>query len=224
MIVTVAQVKGGVGKSMIAVNLAAGMKRGTVAMLDTDVLRASYVWAETRKRINDKHFKDRSLAEVPCYTAESVAEFKELILKLDEQYQHVVIDSGGFDSDLGRLATLAADVEVIPTSPDYADLRGVRYTLDMISKVRKDDELVKVVIGNRFDRPIDVKRFYEREAVTLNAHVAETYLRSLKEYPRAFNYGLAAVEYERHSTAALRFASLYRELNNFTRKESAHVA
>ncbi len=220
MIVAVAQVKGGVGKSMFAVNLAAGMNRGTVAMIDTDVLQASYVWAETRRRTNDKYFKDKPLPPVPCSRVDSVASFKSEVLRIDKSFQHTVIDSGGFDSDLGRLTIRTADLIVVPTAPDLADMRGTRYTLDVIKQICRDNPPVVVVVGNRFDRPIDVTRFYEHDAKGLDAYTAKTFLRSLKEYPRAFNVGLAAIEYAKYSPAALEFGKLYKELNQLTRKEA----
>jgi len=223
MIVSVVQVKGGVGKSVIASNLAAGLSQGSVAMLDSDVLQSSYAWSQTRKQTNAGPLANSPVPEIPCFPTLNATEFQQIGEEIEKQYTNIIIDAGGFDSDLGRMAMRAADVIILPTSPDSVDLRGVQYTLDAISETCTDVPLT-VVIGNRFDRPRDIRRFYEKFAPTLRtAKVARTYLRSLREYPRAYNAGLSAREYDKHSTAALRFLKLYSELNDLRRKDRNNV-
>ena len=109
--------KGGSGKSTIAHNMAVALARGgaRVAMIDTDM----------SQNTTDKWHAARSAGEVePRIHCEiqTGAEIEQLIDGFAAQFDHVVIDTGGADSQELRIALTKADLFVSPLKPAPADL------------------------------------------------------------------------------------------------------
>ena len=91
-IITVAHTKGGVGKSMISWNLA-GAFNGTI--LDLDFQRTLTRNNELRKQFGLKPFKVLEIS--------SPDEFLSAMKKASLS-EYIIVDTGGFDDNLVRLA------------------------------------------------------------------------------------------------------------------------
>lgn len=120
MILTLSHTKGGVGKSTVAWHIAHAMKMiGKVEIVDID-------FNQTLHYIN-------MIAGNPftVHQPRTVAELYELISRTTHDVT-LIMDIGGFDSDLNRAAIRHSDHVVIPIAPDkVTEVLGFR-TFDAI--------------------------------------------------------------------------------------------
>src|ERR1700752_1144519 len=112
MIVTVGNVKGGVGKTTLALNIAIAAARagGEVLLVDGDEQGTAQAFTELRAE---------ALRAGPGYTAVALhgAAIRTQVRQIASKYSHIVIDVGGRDTVSLRAALTVADVLLIPTRP-----------------------------------------------------------------------------------------------------------
>lgn len=116
MIVVIGGTKGGTGKSTIATNLAViSAKEGHETLLvETDPQENSACWVDVRTDLNVQP------------TINSVIKYgsslKNDIKALSQKFQHIIVDSGGHDSDNFRSILVVADVLITPFKASSFDL------------------------------------------------------------------------------------------------------
>ena len=111
MIINVAHTKGGVGKTTIAVNLAIEMKAD---LFDLDNQNSSYNFSLIAPRERATHFiKDRSLLKKIIRTYK------------DNPDKNIVIDSGGYDSDVSREIILNSNIIITPITVSQTEIDGL---------------------------------------------------------------------------------------------------
>jgi len=113
MIIAVLNQKGGVGKTTLAVHIAAGLAlRGhKVLLVDADPQGSARDWAAAR--VNALLF--------PVVGLDRPTLHRDLP-QLAKDYEHVVIDGPPRVTDLTRSAMLAAELVVIPVQPSPYDV------------------------------------------------------------------------------------------------------
>jgi chromosome partitioning protein len=126
MIFVIGHEKGGVGKSMFAVNLAAYLAlKHSVVLVDTDTQMTSSKWGELRTHFGREHlFTIVGKAVDPT----------EHIRKLSENYDVVVVDVGA--RDYSRLSELSriVDLWIAPTRVGQGDLESTLALADAFEK------------------------------------------------------------------------------------------
>ncbi|UUZ66188.1 AAA family ATPase (plasmid) [Polaromonas sp. P1-6] len=126
MIFVVGHEKGGVGKSLIAVNLAAHLaKKYSVVLVDTDTQMTASKWGELRTHFRHEH----------TFTiVDKAVDPTEHIRKLSENYDVVVVDVGAHDySRLSELARIV-DLWIAPTRVGQGDLESTLALADAFDK------------------------------------------------------------------------------------------
>ena len=127
MIVSVLNQKGGVGKTTIAVNLAACFSRaGRRALLvDADPQGSALAWSGARQ------------AE-PLFVVVGMAKpnLHRELPALRKPYDVVVIDGAPRVNELGRAAIMASDLVLIPVQPSPYDVWAAADTVQLISEAR----------------------------------------------------------------------------------------
>ena len=113
-VITIAHTKGGVGKSMIAWNLA-GALNGTI--LDLDFQQTLSRNNELRARAGMKPFK---VLEI-----NSEEEFLNAV-KASSLSEYIIIDTGGFDDNLVRRAIISADIIITPALENNSEVFGLK--------------------------------------------------------------------------------------------------
>lgn len=144
--ITVAALKGGVGKSTLTLNLATCLHRDghRVLIVDTDRQGTCKTWAA---------IASEGGAAGPAVVAMNGAALRRDLPSLAAGYDVVVIDSPPYAGPEARAAMLAADLIVIPTVPGAADAWALQDTLDVLADVRAlRPEIVATVLLNRADR------------------------------------------------------------------------
>ncbi len=126
MIIEIGGEKGGVGKSMIAINLASFLaKKHSVVLVDTDTQMTASKWGELRSHFGHKH----------TFTiVDKVIDPTEHIRMLSEKYDAVIVDVGA--RDYVRLSELAriVDLWIAPTRVGQGDLESTLSLADAFEK------------------------------------------------------------------------------------------
>lgn len=227
MIVLVGQTKGGVGKSMIAANLAATVAhRGrSVLLVDADRQGTCNKWSSSR--MVEKVRPDVRVIPMQIDASNpqrnGAKEFNASLHQLAEQFDEVVVDCGGHDSRELRATLMAADVLIAPSRPTQSDLWGL-HDLDQIvvqaSQMRP--ELRAIVVLNMTD-PLNIHQATDQavEAVgALSMEYSRCAIMQRPTYNSAFQSGRAVVDLDpshgpaRKAIAEIEalFANVYEEV------------
>ncbi len=113
MIITIAHSKGGVGKSLLAWHLAIGLK---VPIVDLD-FQKTLVYTNSLRVANGHK-------PIEIIQPETPEAFVELIDTWPEE-KHLIIDVGGFDSNLNRTAIFISDVIITPAVDRVTEIAGL---------------------------------------------------------------------------------------------------
>jgi chromosome partitioning protein len=138
-VITVAQQKGGAGKTTLAANLAAAWADSAkVALLDIDPQRSLSRWHALRAA-NPKAVGDIHLSEVAGWRLAAELD------RLRASHDIVIIDSPPQIETDARLAIRGADLVLVPIQPSLPDLWAAEGTL----KLAKAEKRTCLVVLNR---------------------------------------------------------------------------
>jgi chromosome partitioning protein len=137
MIITLAHTKGGVGKSTLAWHLAHDLKQtDKVEIVDMDFNQTLYYI----NRMAGNPF--------PVHQPRNVAELYDLISRTTHDVT-LIMDIGGFDSDLNRAAIRHSDHVIIPITPDrVTEVLGFRTFDAILSELDTIDTKFHILFNN----------------------------------------------------------------------------
>jgi chromosome partitioning protein len=208
MVISVAHQKGGVGKSTIAANLAVLLHQihgEAFRVIDLDVQRSLSYFNAKRKRNNRP--------ELPIMQVDSVGELREL---MKDDTGITLIDVGGFDSDVNRMAMLYSDLIITPVSDSPFELGGLLKFRDIIRDLRvaRPDLVATVLLNNIHQfasRSLD--EIFEFCRATPEFEIFNTTLRHRSAYKKSINEGRSVAEFEPFSKAFDEIKQLEGEIN-----------
>ena len=164
-IITFAHQKGGTGKSTLAWNIAIELENkyrnyGYKKFIFADLDNQESVSMTNRLRMQ----YDKEPLDIIRFTDDERSKLEKFINSIDEETL-VLIDSGGYDADLNRLAIVASDFIITPVSSDYMEIFGLqkfKIILEELSVIK--NEMVNVhVLLNKIDPKLrnfsDIKDF-----------------------------------------------------------------
>lgn len=134
MIVLLGSQKGGVGKSTLAVSIAAYLRElgKTVMIVDADDQKSVLTWYNHRPE---------ELPRIPVVSA--TGNIKNTLLEMSQHYDYVIADSAGRDSSELRSGLMAADVFISPLRPSQMDLDVVPHTCEVFTAAKDFNEKVR---------------------------------------------------------------------------------
>lgn len=119
MIIVFGGIKGGSGKTTLATNLAVMRAcRKKVLLVDADEQRSAWDWSQQRDCLVGKDNLKSSFSTV-CMSGKSVY---SNLQRLREDYDDIIIDTGGRDTTSQRSALCVADVLILPFKPSSIDI------------------------------------------------------------------------------------------------------
>ena len=129
MIIAVTNLKGGVGKTTIATNLAVSFAHQNyeVCIVDTDLgQQSSMEWSGNR---------DENRVSVPVFGV-SIKQLNKEVEALRQRFDIVVIDGTPQLSELADRTILASDFLVVPLMPSIYDFRGFENFIERFEQIR----------------------------------------------------------------------------------------
>ena len=201
-VITIAQQKGGAGKTMLAANLAAfWAPHFRVALLDIDPQRSLTHWHAIRQ--------DAKATQGPIHLSE-VAGWRMAaeLDRLREGHDIVVVDSPPQIETEAKLAIRAADLVLIPLLPSLPDAWATIGTL----KLAKAEKRPAVVLLNRTPARSALRNQVESHLDKAGASLLAATLGNRAGFANAFARGLGVSESAPKSAAAAEIAALAAEL------------
>jgi chromosome partitioning protein len=216
MIIAVTNLKGGVGKSTVAQNLAvcyaqAGKK---VCILDTDLKqRTTMRWVGERDE------------KLPPVIVAGVEE-KQLTQQADALrsiYDVIIIDGR---PDLEKLATKTiaiSDVVIIPITAKSADIWSLQNFMEWFEIVqdevstRTGKEIKAYLLLNLYRGNRTITRDIEEYLKDVGIEMLETKIADRTAYIEAMTLGMGALEYQKDPKAREEMKSLYEEIERKTK-------
>ncbi len=160
MVISVTNLKGGVGKSTVAQNMAVGFahKKYKVCILDTDYeLQTSTKWSEERTE---------DLLPIKVVASRN-DELSKTAVALKKEYDIIIIDGTPALFELSTRAIILSDLVVMPILPSIADI----WTLEKFLKGFEEARLAKESMGATVEAHILLNKY--SESLTLDREVVE---------------------------------------------------
>jgi len=138
MVITIAHSKGGVGKSLLAWHLAIGMN---IPIVDLD-FQKTLVYTNSLRKVN-------GFNELKIIQPESPEDFISFIDNWSED-KDIIIDVGGFDSNLNRVALYISDLIITPAVDRVTEMAGLYKFHQIIEELstKMNTEIVASILLN----------------------------------------------------------------------------
>ncbi len=199
VVITIAQQKGGTGKTTLAANIAAALAATRrVALLDIDPQHSLVRWYGLRK------------ASAAPLTFSDVSGWR-LAGELDRlraAHDYVVIDSPPHIDTDARLAIRAADIVLVPVQPSAPDVWAAEGTLKLAAAEKRR----AAVVLNRVPTAGRLREAMTAQLVAAGAPLLRTAIGNRTGFATAFAEGLGVTESAPRSIAANELRAALSEL------------
>lgn len=217
-VIAFASPKGGVGKSTVAVSVAAELlARGQrVLLVDADPQRSACAWSEAARANN-----------LPAPTTVAMGGTMHQPGELDAltpNFDVTLIDAPPSQAEILRSAIMAADLALLPATPSGFDLWALADAIDMVRKAQaiKPDFQSAILVNRRDPRSrldANVRESIEGAGVP----VLNTMLSNLVAYREAILAGQGPSTYAGDSKAAREVRALVNEIEHLFAKEEVRA-
>ena len=177
-VIAVANQKGGVGKTTLAMNMAAGLtRRGSCIVVDADEQRSATMWIE----------RADSQKEFPAKVVPAKDKIKKQIIQLQTEFDYIVIDCPPeIKSDSTMSAIEISQVLLIPLLPSPMDLWASTRIEELIKRVKQVNPTISAfVVLNQIEPRSAMSRGMDEALQELNIPVLRHRLRRRASYRTA---------------------------------------
>jgi chromosome partitioning protein len=207
-IITVAQQKGGAGKTTVAAHLSVALsQRGfRVGVIDVDPQGSLTQWHRIREERFGEGYTGLQFASVSGWRVGSE------VSRMKRTCDFVIVDSPPHVETEARTAIRQADLLLVPVQPSPTDLWATQATLQLA----KTESIPARIILNRVNAKSKIVEMIEKE---LTGALTKTRLGNRVIYAAALMEGRGVTEVEPGSPAALEIKALVKEVIGFFPKE-----
>jgi chromosome partitioning protein len=152
-VITIASGKGGVGKTLVAIGLAAALAAEglDVGLLDADPNKGAHRWATGTYG---------GSSPLPAYAEADTERLASLVPVLADRHAILIADTAGFGNRSTVICIGAADGVIVPASPGEGDIveaqKMVAFVLGTAKTIRRD--IQARVLANRIRRGTTLSR------------------------------------------------------------------
>jgi len=203
-VITVAQQKGGAGKTTLVAHLAVALadKGQSVAAVDIDPQQSLTSWSRLRGLQGAGSKADLTVEQVKGYRARASVE------ALARCHDVVIVDSPPHMETEARIAVRAADLVVIPVQPSPMDVWATAPTIELAAA----EHVPALVVFNRVPPRANLTDAMRSEVKRLGVKVARAQIGNRIAFAGALAEGRAVVEVQPRGRAAQEMESLAREV------------
>ena len=204
-VITVAQRKGGAGKTTLAAQLAVAWARSgaRVALLDIDPQGSLAAWVGLRRERLGEAAIGFEFAALPGWRAE------QWIADHAREADLVIVDGPPHAETEARIAVRAAGLVLIPVQPSPLDLWATEATLSMA----RDERRTAVAVLNRVPSRSTATERIAADLTKLGVALAASRIGNRIALVHAMTQGLGVLETAAASPAAAEIAALAAELH-----------
>lgn len=215
MIYTIGGIKGGSGKTTLAVSLAVllSKKDRKVLLVDADRQATATDFSQWRtESLGQTGFTSIQLADI---------QVRNEVQKLKSDYDDIIIDAGGRDTASQRAALAISDILLTPFAPKSFDVWTLEQVLELIQEMQMaNPDLRTYAVLNKVDyneKDNKEARVYIEESGHIK--VLQHHLHDRKAFANASASGLAVTEYKpKNEKAIAEVVALFDEILSLNKK------
>ncbi len=205
MIIVIANSKGGVGKSTIAVHLAAWLQQQghSVTLADCDTQQSSSEWAK------------EAAPEVRAVRLADPDEILDRLPILAQQTEFVVADGPGSNTETSRALLLRADLAIVPCKASMLEVRALAQATSVLRQAQdiRGGQPQAVIVLSMVGKTYRLTQDMKDAATALELPLAETALTLKQIYADAPGQGAVVWQLgSRGKEAAEEVDTLFREV------------
>jgi chromosome partitioning protein len=194
MVIAITNLKGGVGKTTLTINIAVGfaLRGKSVCIVDTDLgQKSSMEWAGNRE-------EDR--VKIPVYGV-TVKQITKEVAELSKNYDIVLIDGTPQLNEVADRTIVASDLVLIPMSASMFDFRGFQNFLERYDQMKEMKEanggsVEARILLNRIEKNRNVTKQIEEELKEYEVPVMDSKVSYRVAYVESAIEGLGVMEFK----------------------------
>ncbi len=203
-VITVAQQKGGAGKTTLAAHLAVTFtaQNKSVAVVDIDPQQSLTHWYRLREARTGNAGAGLLVSQIQGWRLKAEVE------KLARSHDLVIVDSPPHAETESKIAVRCADLVVVPVQPSPMDVWATLPTLEMAAA----EKVPALVVLNRVPPRANLTEDMIEELRALHAGVAKSRIGNRVLFAGALSEGRAVGELQPKSRAAQEIGALAKEI------------
>ncbi len=205
-VLTIAQQKGGAGKTTLAAHLAVAFAKGgrRVALVDIDPQASLGTWFEIRARAPSPQAAPLHFSAVSGWKTATEVD------RLKRQHDLVIIDSPPHAETEAKVAVRAADLVLVPVQPSPMDIWATAPTLELA----RSERVPVLVVLNRMPPRGKIIEVMRAKLADQNLTVAAASIGNRVRFAASMLEGRTVIEQEPRSAGALEVIRLADEIGN----------